>query len=128
MRKHTYTNELAPTNTGSLSRPARFNMRLTCSARARTVKAFAEVRAITEMPKDKSFADVWEERILPAIERMLWNIREAPRGTRNMMLDLFVPLDREDWVRTRYKRLKERFERGEKKSEIPCSLLPGFEV
>jgi hypothetical protein len=128
MRKHTYTNELAPTNTGSQSRPARFNMRLTCSARARTMKAFSAIRELTGMPKDKSFADVWEEQLLPAVEHILWNAREAPRGTRNMMLDLFRPLAKEDWARARYEAYKERFERGEKKSKIPCSLLPGFEV
>ena len=110
MLKHTYTEAEAPTNTGSVSRPARFNMRLTCSARARTVKAFREVRELTGMGSDKAFADVWEEKILPAVEHILWNAREAPRGTRNMMLDLFRPLAREDWVRSRYERLKARFD------------------
>lgn len=50
-QKHTYTNELAPTNTGSLLRPARFNLRLTCQSRARTHKAFQAVRELCGMPK-----------------------------------------------------------------------------
>jgi hypothetical protein len=110
MRKHTYTDAEAPTNTGSVSRPARFNLRLTCSARARTVKVFSAVRELTGMDAGAVFADVWEERILPAVEHILWNAKEAPRGTRNMMLDLFRPLAKEDWVRARYERLKARFD------------------
>lgn len=110
MTKHRYTEAEAPTNTGSVTRPARFNLRLTCSARARTVKVFREVRDVTGMDAGKTFADVWEERILPAVEHILWNAREAPRGTRNMMLDLFCPLAREDWTRARYERLKARFD------------------
>lgn len=111
MRKHTYTDAEAPRNTGSATRPARFNLRLTCSARARTIKVFDEVRRITGMADDKVFADVWEERLLPALEHILWNAREAPRGTRIMMMDLFKPLAKEDYVRARYERLKVRLER-----------------
>lgn len=111
MLKHRYTDEEAPTNTGSLARPARFNMRLTCSARARTVKVFREVRELTGMTPDKAFADVWEEKILPAVEHILWNAREAPRGTRAFVLDLFKPLAKEDYVRARYEQLKARLDR-----------------
>jgi hypothetical protein len=109
MTKHRYTEAEAPTNTGSLDRPARFNLRLTCSARARTIKAFDAVRELTGMDAGAAFADVWEDAILPAVEHVIWNAREAPRGTRNMMLDLFKPLAKEDYVRARYERLKERF-------------------
>lgn len=110
MTKHTYTDAEAPTNTGSLDRPARFNLRLTCSARARTIKAFDAVRELTGMDAGAAFADVWEERILPAVEHILWNAREAPRGTRQFVLDLFRPLAKEDYVRARFERLKARLD------------------
>lgn len=108
--KHTYTNELAPTNTGSLNRPARFNLRLTCSARARLHKALARVREVTGMSREASFADVVEEKVLPLIEHTLWNAQEAPRGTRQFVMDLFRPLAPEDHVRNRYQQLKLRLE------------------
>ena len=123
MTRHTYTEAEAPRNTGSVTRPARFNMRLTCSARARTHKAFAAVRELTGMPKDATFADVWEERILPAVEHVLWNAKEAPRGTRMMMLDLFKPLAAEDHVRARYEQLRMRFDKGSETAEKGCSNL-----
>ena len=110
MTRHTYTEAEAPRNTGSGTRPARFNMRLTCSARARTHKAFSAVRELAGLANDASFADVWEEAVLPAIEHILWNAREAPRGTRQFVLDLFKPLAKEDWTRARYERLKARFD------------------
>lgn len=110
MTKHTYTEESAPRNTGSVTRPARFNMRLTCSARARTVKAFSAVRDMTHMSEGCSFADVWEQKILPAVEHIIWNAKEAPRGTRSFVMDLFNPLSHDDYARARYERLKTRFE------------------
>lgn len=128
MRKHTYTRELAPTNTGSITRPARLNLRQTVEVHARTHKAFCELRELIGMPRDTDYATIFERALLPALEHIIWNIREAPRGTRNMMLDLFRPLAREDWARARYASYKERFERGEKKPNITRSLLPGFEV
>lgn len=109
--KYRYTEEEAPRNTGSVSRPARFNLRLTCSARARTHKVFRDIRKAMGKPDaDRSFADDWEELLLPALEHIAWNMREAPRGTRNMMRDLFQPLDKTDWVRNKYAMLKARFD------------------
>lgn len=110
MTRHTYTEEDAPRNTGSVTRPARFNLRLTCSARARTMKVLAAVREMTEMPQGSTFADVWEDKILPAVEHIVWNAKEAPRGTRQFVLDLFRPLAKEDHVRSRYEELRTRFE------------------
>lgn len=109
--KHNYTDAEAPTNTGSATRPARFNLRLTCSARARLHKALSAVRELTGMDKSACYADVIEEKVLPLLEHTLWNAREAPRGTRCFVLDLFKPLAKEDYVRNRYLRLKDRFER-----------------
>lgn len=110
MTRHTYTNEGAPTNTGSISRPARFNLRLTCSARARLHKALSSIRELTGMDKSACYADVVEQRLLPLVEHTLWNAKEAPRGTRQFVMDLFKPLAYEDHVRTRYAALKARLE------------------
>ena len=49
MTRHIYTEALAPLNTGSIERPARFNLRLTCQARARTHKALGEKRMPAEI-------------------------------------------------------------------------------
>lgn len=109
MRKHTYTNDTAPTTNGSKSRPARYNMRQTCSVHARTVKVFKAIKELTEMPPSKCFADVWEEKMLPALEHIVWNAKEAPRSTKNFVLSLFSPLPVEDYVVNRRKALNERF-------------------
>lgn len=118
MTKHTYTNEEAPTNTGSISRPARFNLRLTCSARARLHKALSSIRELTGMDKSACFADVVEQKLLPLVEHTLWNAKEAPRGTRQFVMDLFKPLAHEDWTRNRYAALKARFEPQQEKLAI----------
>lgn len=110
MRKHTYTRELAPTNTGSLNRPARFNLRQTCEVHARTTKLFVETRALLELPKDYTFADIWERAILPLAEHALWHLRESPTAVKGLVRSLYSPLDPSDYVRNRYKALKERFE------------------
>ena len=110
MRKHTYTHELAPTNTGSLSRPARFNMRQTCEVHARTTKLFTETRDRLGLPEDATFADVWEHALLPLCEHALWHLRESPTAVRNLVRSLYRPLPKEDYVRARFAELKARFE------------------
>ena len=111
MQKHTYTHELAPTNTGSLERPARINLRETVEVHARTLKAFSAIRELTGMPKDASLADIWEFKILPAIEHINWHARESPSAVRDFVTSLFRPLPKEDYVRARYEQLKMRFEK-----------------
>lgn len=110
MRKHTYTRELAPTNTGSVTRPARFNMRQTCEVHARTTKLFTETRERLGLPRDATFADVWEHALLPLCEHALWHLRESPTALKGLVRSLYRPLDPSDYVRNQYKRLKERFE------------------
>ncbi len=110
MRKHTYTREAAPTNTGSVSRPARTNLRETCEVHARTLKAFAALREMTGMPEGASLADVWEQKMLPLVEHAIWHLRESPTAVRSFVATLTMPLPREDYARNRYQRLKERFQ------------------
>lgn len=110
MKKHTYTNAEAPTNTGSLKRPARFNLRLDCETRARTVRMFEQTKEALGYPKDASYADVWEHALLPLCEHALWHLRESPTALKGLVRSLYKPLDPSDYVRNQYKRLKERFE------------------
>lgn len=110
MRKHTYTNAEAPTNTGSLTRPARFNMRQTCEVHARTTRLFIETRERLGLPPDATFADVWERALLPLCEHALWHLRESPSAVKSLVRSLYRPLPREDWVRNRYAALKARLE------------------
>lgn len=110
MTKHTYTEEEAPTNTGSLKRPARFNLRLDCSTRARTIRLFTQAREMFNMPNDTAFADIWEERLLLALEHLLWHMRESPTAVKTLARSMFNPLPTEDYVRNRYNALKSRLE------------------
>ena len=110
MRKHTYTRELAPTNTGSAKRPARFNLRQSCEVHARTHKVFGELRDALGFKKSTDYATLFEKALLPALEHISWHLRESPSAMKLLMRTLFSNLPKEDWVRSRYAALKERFE------------------
>ena len=110
MQKHTYTRELAPKNTGSLERPARTNLRETVEVHARTLRAFSQIRELTGMPNDASLADIWEYKILLAIEHIIWHAKESPTAVRDFVMSLFKLLPKEDYVRTRYEQYRMRFE------------------
>ena len=110
MRKHVYTDDLAPTNTGSRSRPARLNLRLTCSDRARTHKVLSEIRELLDLPKGWCYADIWSRSALFALEHLVWHLKESPSAMKNLAREMFKPLPTEDYVRNRYAALKERFE------------------
>lgn len=110
MQKHTYTRELAPMNTGSVTRPARFNLRQTVEVHARTHKLFQETREVLGFPKDTDYATVFEEALLPLCEHALWVMRESPSAFGKMIRSLYDPLPKEDWVRNRYAALRARFE------------------
>ena len=123
MQKHQYTNATAPTNTGSLSRPARLNLRLDCSTRARTIKVFDETRKMLGMPKDFSFADVWQYGLLSALEHCLWHLRESPTAMKALVRSLYDNLPKEDWVRNKYAELKNRFEPSSRNA-APAAVQP----
>lgn len=110
MQKHTYTRELAPLNTGSIPRPARFNLRQTVEVHARTHKFFQELRTVLGFPPDTDYATLFEEAALPALEHILWYMRESPTAMKAMMRSLFDRLPVNDHVRNRYVELRARFE------------------
>jgi hypothetical protein len=110
MTKHRYTKAEAPTNTGSVSRPARLNLRLDCSDRARTHKVLSDIRELLGLPKGYCYADVWAEAALPALEHLCWHLRESPTAMKGVARSMFRPLPAEDYVRNRYAALKARLE------------------
>ena len=108
--KHTYTEDLAPTNTGSLTRPARFNLRLTCQARARTHAVFSGFRKEFGLPKETNYAALYESKLLPTLEHVLRKLRHGDSATRQFFAKLADPLPKEDYLRAVFMCLKARFE------------------
>ena len=105
---HTYTDAEYPTNTGSLSRPARFNLRFTCSARGRTHTPLIALKK--EYGIKGCEADVWEEVGLLILEHHLRAIRNGDTATREFFRRQARPLPKEDHLRSLYNRLKAKFE------------------
>lgn len=120
--KYTWTDDEAPLNTGSLNRPARFNLRMNCSTRARTHRIFKNIREMTGMNKRKdrtSYADVWEEKALLALEHIVRRVKNGSKADRAYFLSLFEKLPPEDYARAQYERLKARFEgKSEKRKAV----------
>lgn len=114
--KHTYTDELAPMNTGSISRPARFNLRLDCSTRARTIKLFSTAKDMFQnREKNGGFAEVWEQYLLPCLEHVFWHMKECKSIERQLMQNLFRPIEYRDTMRGTYQRLQMSFDFEAKK-------------
>lgn len=108
--KHTYTEAEAPDNTGSLSRPARFNLRLTCQARARTHAVFSGFRKEFGLKPSTNYADIYEAKLLPTLEHVLRKLRHGDSATRQFFAKLADPLPKEDYLKAVYMRLKAKFE------------------
>ena len=116
--KHTYTEEEAPTNTGSLNRPARFNLRLDCQARARTIKVFSDAKSHFYPNGLKGgFAEIWEKVFLPLCGHAMWNLHEGKSIDRQVVMTLIRPLEQRDTKRATYKRLQLSFEFNCKQQE-----------
>jgi hypothetical protein len=97
-------------NTGSVTRPARFNLRQTVEVHARTHKLFHDLRAALGFPPDTDYATLFEEAALPALEHLLWHLRESPSAMKGVARSMFRPLPAEDHVRNRFAVLKARLE------------------
>lgn len=110
MTKHTYTNESFPTNTGSLSRPARFNLRLTCQARARTWKVMTDL-AQEYGVDDHCLADCWEKVALLILEHHVRNVRSpiVPKALKQFIRNEAKLIHPEDRERAVYLRLKAKY-------------------
>lgn len=110
IRKHTYTEESFPTNTGSLTRPGRFNLRLTCSARGRTHSVLIGLKEEYKLSPKASEADTWEELALLILEHHLRSVRNGDTATREFFRRQARPIPKEDHLLSVFKRLKARFE------------------
>ena len=109
--KHTYTEAEAPLNTGSIRRKARFNLRLDCSARARTLKVFSDAkRTFPTSEKGGGFAEVWEKYFLPLCEHAMWNLHEGKAVDRAVVSSLFRPIEPQDTKRATFRRLQMSFD------------------
>lgn len=113
--KHTYNDDEAPMNTGSKVRPARFNMRLSCSARARTIAVFSGFRKDYGYEAGTPFADIWEDVVLLVLEHHLRSIRHGDSATKEFFRKQAKPLPKEDHLRELYKRLQAMFEKPSRK-------------
>ena len=109
--KHTYTNDSFPTNTGSLVRPARFNLRLTCPARARLHAVMQALRKEYAMPPSASYADVMEQVGLLIFEHHVRALRNGSADIRAYTRAQARPLPKEDHLRAVYERLRAKFEK-----------------
>lgn len=108
MRKHSYTEAEAPTNTGSVTRPARYNLRLTCQARGRTHSILIRLREQYPdlLPKDDtSEASVWEHVCLPILEHHERKLRIGDSATRAFVRAQAKPLPVEDHVKNLAQRM-----------------------
>ncbi len=111
--KHVYTNEEAPTNNGSVTRPARFNMRMTCATRGRWHTALIGLREeYGDLLKGcgKSEADVVERVLLPIVEHHLRKLRIGDSATRRFFRAQAHPLPKEDHVRNLVQQMLPNFD------------------
>lgn len=115
--KYRYAGGDVPTNTGSVERPARLNLRLTCSARGRTHSVLIALREKYDLPKDASFADVWEQKALMILEHHVRDLEIGDSAVRAYTRTKAEPLPPEDYQRYRYEQLKLKFERPAKKDD-----------
>ena len=113
MTKHTYTTDSFPTNTGSLSRPARFNLRLTCEARARTWKVLSALGSEYGVSAD-CLADVWENVGLLILEHHIRNVRSpaVPAALKALIRAEAGRISPQDRERQVYLRLKRKYEKA----------------
>lgn len=106
MRKHNYTEIDAPTNTGSLSRPGRLNLRLDCQTRGQTHELFIRAREVAHLPPNAPFAEVWERALLPWLQHLMraqkWG-SSAEKALVSVLMQSTVP--KEDYLRERARRL-----------------------
>lgn len=105
-RKHTYTEELAPNNTGSIKRPARYNMRLTCQEFGQMhdlIKKTRETFAISPEVHDcEVVSTIWFQIVGHVCRNIVWGSALEADYCKGLARSLPV----HDYLRQRAKRLK----------------------
>lgn len=108
MTKHNYTVAEAPTNTGSISNPARFNWRMDCPTRGRFWGDVEATRRILACPEDWSTAEVMTKTWLPIVEHVLRAIEWGSAAEQTYCRQLVANLPKSDHLVERAKRLAAR--------------------
>lgn len=108
MTKHTYTTAEAPTNTGSLTNPARFNWRMDCPTRGRFWTDVANTRRVCRCPDSWTTAEVLNRIWLPVIEHVIRNIEWGSALESNYCRGLISALPKSDHLTERAKRMAAR--------------------
>ena len=109
--KYTYAAGDIPPHSALLKRPARFDLRLTCSDRARLIAVLSEFRR--EYFKDcdsVTLAEIVAERCLPVLEHHIRTLRVGDTATAAFIRAQSEPIPKRDYLRNIFKRLKARFE------------------
>ena len=110
--KYRYAEEDIPKHGKGLKRPARFDLRLTCSDRARHLSVFSAFRKeyFADAKDDVTYARIVAERILPVLEHHIRTLRVGDTATARFIRAQSDPIPPRDHLRSLFKRLKERFE------------------
>jgi hypothetical protein len=117
--KYRYAEDDVPEHCKGLKRPARFDLRLTCSDRARLLAVLSAFRKeyFADATDDVTYATIVAERVLPVLEHHIRTIRIGDTATARFIRAQAEPIPKRDHLRSIFKRLKERFEPKQKESE-----------
>ena len=109
--KYAYAEGDVPAHSATLKRPARFDLRLTCSDRARLIAVLSEFRREYFKDGDSvTFAKIVAERCLPVLEHHIRTQRIGDTATAAFIRAQSEPIPKRDYLRSIYKRLKAKFE------------------
>ena len=111
--KRPRTREFAPTNSGSLRKPERINLRCTteqCGRAMSAVAAAREVRAARNPGLETNISDAFHHVIIPVFEKVVraWRFGSAAeRASASVYLEEFVR--KEDYIRNRVHKYQQEF-------------------
>ena len=106
--KRPRTREIAPTNSGSLRKPERINLRCTTEQCGRALSAVTVAREIRRMRDPRlgtTVSDAFHHVIIPVFEKVVRAYRfgsAAERASASVYLEEFVR--RDDYIRNRHQR------------------------
>lgn len=107
-RKHTYTEGLAPRNTGSIRKPARFNLRLTCRQFGQIHNLIKRTRSTFKIAPEIPDCEVVTGFWFPIVDHVCRNVVWGSDLESNYCKGLARSLPVHDHLRQRAKRLAER--------------------
>lgn len=115
--RYTYAEGDVPGWAKGDGRPARFDLRLTCSDRARLIAVLGEFRREYFAGRGGvSLATIVAERCLPVLEHHVRTLKVGDTATAAFIRAQSEPIPKRDHLRSVYKRLKSKFEPNAEKS------------